>query len=219
MLRFGDYLTETGGDKLPGMTELAGDVWLHCSACRKGIPFGATHWVCSVSTCNRARTQLVFCSVSCWDSHVATLRHRDSWAIEARAPTRDEAAAGRGSSVNDYPEASPDLARLGDTDSAARPAGREHGVLMRRRRQRRGGRRRPSVASTGEPARRVIAPVSRSTAKRRASPPGAGPLGVFRARGIDRRVQDEEIHPGAVGHEHLGRHRGGAERARSRGLR
>src|SRR3954469_2463781 len=82
-------------DKLLSMPELAGDVWLHCSACRKGIPFGATHWVCSVSTCNRARTQLVFCSVSCWDSHVATLRHRDSWAVEARAPTRAEAAAER----------------------------------------------------------------------------------------------------------------------------
>src|SRR3954469_21871507 len=94
-------------DKLLSMPELAGDVWLHCSACREGIPFGATHWVCSVSTCNRARTQLVFCSVSCWDSHVATLRHRDSWAVEARAPTRTEAADGRGSSVNDYPEASP----------------------------------------------------------------------------------------------------------------
>lgn len=89
------------------MAELPADVWLQCSACRKGIPFGATHWVCSVSTCNRARTQLVFCSVACWDSHVATLRHRDSWAVEARAPTRAEAAAGRGSSVNDYPEAAP----------------------------------------------------------------------------------------------------------------
>jgi hypothetical protein len=63
-----------------------------CSACRKPIPFGATHWVCSVSTCNRDRTRLVFCSVSCWDSHVATLRHRDAWAVEARAPGRGEAA-------------------------------------------------------------------------------------------------------------------------------
>jgi len=68
------------------------DVWMMCSACRKPIPFGATHWVCSVSTCNRDRTRLVFCSVSCWDSHVATLRHRDAWAVEARAPGRGEAA-------------------------------------------------------------------------------------------------------------------------------
>jgi len=61
-----------------------------CSACRKPIRFGAVHWVCSVSTCNRDRTRLVFCSVACWDSHVATLRHRDAWAVEARAPSRQE---------------------------------------------------------------------------------------------------------------------------------
>ena len=65
------------------------ETWLKCSACRNDIPFNATHWVCSVSTCNRARTRLVFCTVSCWDSHVAVLRHRDAWAVEARAPTKD----------------------------------------------------------------------------------------------------------------------------------
>jgi hypothetical protein len=69
------------------------DVWMLCSACRKAIPFGAVHWVCSVSTCNRSRTRLVFCSVSCWDSHVATLRHRDAWAVEERAPRWGEADA------------------------------------------------------------------------------------------------------------------------------
>jgi histone H3/H4 len=45
--------------------------------------------VCSVSTCNRSRTRLVFCTVSCWDSHVAMLRHRDAWAVEAKAPTKE----------------------------------------------------------------------------------------------------------------------------------
>ena len=73
------------------MAESDDDVWFLCSACRKHIRFGSTHWVCSVSTCNRDRTRLVFCSVSCWDSHVATLRHRDAWAVEARAPSRGEA--------------------------------------------------------------------------------------------------------------------------------
>jgi hypothetical protein len=77
------------------MAEADDDVWLLCSACRKAIPFGGTHWVCSVSTCNRDRTRLVFCSVSCWDSHVATLRHRDAWAVEARAPSREETARAR----------------------------------------------------------------------------------------------------------------------------
>ena len=86
------------------MTEPSGDTWAHCSACRKGIAFGTVHWVCSVSTCNRARMQLMFCSVPCWDSHVATLRHREAWAVEARAPTRAEAAAERGSVVNHHPD-------------------------------------------------------------------------------------------------------------------
>jgi hypothetical protein len=65
------------------------DVWLRCSACKKDIQFGAAHWVCSVSTCNRNRMRLVFCSVPCWDSHVAMLRHRDAWAVEARAPSKE----------------------------------------------------------------------------------------------------------------------------------
>ncbi len=73
------------------MVDVDDGVWMLCSACRKPIRFGAVHWVCSVSTCNRDRTRLVFCSVSCWDSHVATLRHRDAWAVEARAPGRGEA--------------------------------------------------------------------------------------------------------------------------------
>jgi len=61
---------------------------MHCSACRKDIPFQAVYWVCSVSTCNRERTRLVFCSVACWDSHLSTIRHREAWAVEERAPTR-----------------------------------------------------------------------------------------------------------------------------------
>ena len=65
------------------------ETWLKCSACKNPIPFNATHWVCSVSTCNRSRTRLVFCTVSCWDSHVAMLRHRDAWAVEAKAPSKE----------------------------------------------------------------------------------------------------------------------------------
>jgi histone H3/H4 len=65
------------------------ETWLKCSACRNPIPFHATHWVCSVSTCNRKATGYVFCTVSCWDSHVAEARHRDAWAVEARAPSKD----------------------------------------------------------------------------------------------------------------------------------
>jgi len=71
---------------------------MHCSACRKDIPFQSVYWVCSVSTCNRERTRLVFCSVACWDSHLSTLRHREAWAVEERAPTRAAWLAERGGS-------------------------------------------------------------------------------------------------------------------------
>jgi hypothetical protein len=64
------------------------ETWLKCSACRTDIPFSSKYFQCSVSTCNRARTRLVFCSVPCWDSHVATLRHRDAWAEDKIAPSR-----------------------------------------------------------------------------------------------------------------------------------
>jgi hypothetical protein len=64
------------------------ETWLKCSACRSDIAFDSKYFQCSVSTCNRARTRLVFCSVPCWDSHVATLRHRDAWAEDKIAPSK-----------------------------------------------------------------------------------------------------------------------------------
>ncbi len=68
--------------------------WKRCSTCKGDIGFGAAYFTCSVSTCNRPRTALAFCSVSCWDAHVPILRHRDdAGALDARAPTRAQAAA------------------------------------------------------------------------------------------------------------------------------
>jgi hypothetical protein len=64
------------------------ETWLKCSACRSDLAFGSKYFQCSVSTCNRARMRLVFCSVPCWDSHVATLRHRDAWAEDKIAPSK-----------------------------------------------------------------------------------------------------------------------------------
>lgn len=64
------------------------ETWLVCSACRSDIAFGSKYFQCSVSTCNRARMRLVFCSVPCWDSHVATLRHREAWAEDKIAPSK-----------------------------------------------------------------------------------------------------------------------------------
>jgi histone H3/H4 len=64
--------------------------WKVCSTCKKPIAFEANHFLCSVSTCNRKRIGLFFCSVPCWDAHVPEARHRDAWAEPHKAPTRAE---------------------------------------------------------------------------------------------------------------------------------
>ncbi len=64
------------------------EAWKKCTECRIDIDFGATYYQCSVSTCNRARMPLVFCSVVCWDCHLSSVRHRDAGAIEAKAPSK-----------------------------------------------------------------------------------------------------------------------------------
>jgi hypothetical protein len=63
--------------------------WKRCSTCKQELGFAAPYWACNVSTCNRKRTALAFCSVDCWDAHVPMLRHRDAWAEERRSPTRE----------------------------------------------------------------------------------------------------------------------------------
>ncbi len=66
------------------------DLWRRCSACKQDIALGGAYYTCSVSTCNRVRTALAFCSVTCWEIHLPTERHREAWAIEQRAPTKPE---------------------------------------------------------------------------------------------------------------------------------
>jgi len=68
---------------------MADDTWLKCTECKTDIPFGGHHYVCSVSTCKRSKFRLVFCSPTCWDSHLSSVRHRDAWAEDAVAPTRE----------------------------------------------------------------------------------------------------------------------------------
>jgi len=73
-----------------------GAQWRRCSACKEPIRQGALYWTCNVSTCNRKRTGLVFCSVRCWEVHLPSANHRQAWAVEQTAP-RGEAVP-RGSS-------------------------------------------------------------------------------------------------------------------------
>lgn len=64
--------------------------WRRCSSCKEWIPFETLYWVCNVSTCNRKRTGLVFCTVRCWDAHLSSMNHRESWAVEKNSPSRSE---------------------------------------------------------------------------------------------------------------------------------
>ena len=92
------------------MTGLASDdIWLHCNICKQDIGFGTSYFVCSVSTCNRKRTGLIFCSLPCFQAHLPTARHRDAWAEQEKAPSRAEWQASQSSSDHATPQAGPDL--------------------------------------------------------------------------------------------------------------
>lgn len=72
---------------------MAETTWRPCSACKKPIALGGRYWTCSVTTCNRPRFELVFCTVACWDAHVPGMNHRNAWCTEHRAPTKPDAPA------------------------------------------------------------------------------------------------------------------------------
>lgn len=69
-----------------------GNYWKKCSICKKEISFSSTYYVCSVSTCQRLRTGFTFCSTQCWDAHLGYVRHREAYAEEAVAPSKEEYA-------------------------------------------------------------------------------------------------------------------------------
>src|SRR5882672_9800243 len=81
--------------------------WVHCTECKKDIAFGAKYFRCSVSTCNRSRLPLYFCSVVCWDSHLSTVRQRDAWAEDAVAPTKSAWQAEQASALVAAPSPAP----------------------------------------------------------------------------------------------------------------
>lgn len=111
------------------MTELSESNWRHCSMCKVGIGFEAEYFTCSVSTCNRKRTGLFFCSLACFEAHLPTARHRDAWAESQRSPSIAAAQAEREAEERgaektedlDDPPAAPQRRVV----SAARPAAPE----------------------------------------------------------------------------------------------
>ena len=65
-----------------------------CSSCKRELIFGGRYYTCSVSTCTRAKDPLTFCSLPCFEAHVPVIRHREAWAEEQKAPSREQWQAG-----------------------------------------------------------------------------------------------------------------------------
>jgi hypothetical protein len=98
-----------------------------CSSCKRPLEFGSRYYVCSVSTCNRARNPLTFCSLPCFEAHVPVLRHREAWAEEKLAPTRDQFLAERESaeaSESSTGRSNPSLRAGSGEDWRVGPSGR-----------------------------------------------------------------------------------------------
>ena len=71
-------------------TEESRDYFRSCNICKKHIEYGAKYYKCSVSTCNTKRFPFHLCSLDCFSAHAPEARHRDAWAEEERAPTREQ---------------------------------------------------------------------------------------------------------------------------------
>jgi hypothetical protein len=75
-----------GSARIGGVSDA--DEFKHCSTCKKPIRFEGEYFQCSVSTCNRKKLGMFFCTLECWDAHVPMMRHREAWAEKVKAPTR-----------------------------------------------------------------------------------------------------------------------------------
>jgi hypothetical protein len=108
--------------------------WKLCSSCKKPIGFGALYQVCSVSTCNHVRRGLQFCTVSCWSAHVPILRHKDAWALEKTAPSRETWLKEEGASAGSSPAPSAPraavLVRPPSSASSLAPAPTEETLIV-----------------------------------------------------------------------------------------
>ncbi len=101
--------------------------WKRCSTCRGPIGYGREYYVCSVSTCNRKRITYRFCAVECWEEHLPLMRHREAWAVEEHAPTKEDWASQSDSPAPPRKRPTTEVAPVADT----RPA-RDGGTPRRR---------------------------------------------------------------------------------------
>jgi histone H3/H4 len=97
------------------------DSFKKCSTCRQPIHFEQKYWACSVSTCNRSKLALYFCSLPCWEAHVPEARHRDAWAEEQKAPVRAAYLAAQESSAPNASSSAAEVPRAARIVGAASP--------------------------------------------------------------------------------------------------
>lgn len=86
--------------------------WKRCSICKKGLAFGSSYYLCSVSTCQRPRLRLYFCSLSCFDAHLPEARHRDAWAEQETAPSEEQAEEAAAAAKERRPPAAQNARRV-----------------------------------------------------------------------------------------------------------
>lgn len=73
------------------METTAQTFWRRCSNCKNEIPLNAKYWMCSVTSCSKARAPVQFCSPDCWAVHTEVENHKSAWAVEHLAPkTHDD---------------------------------------------------------------------------------------------------------------------------------
>lgn len=94
--------------------------WKRCSTCKKEIPYQGKYYLCSVSSCKHKRKGYRFCSVSCWDEHLAFANHREAWAEENQAPTKAEAEAESPAVVQSSTSSRAPVRKIVDSSSAGK---------------------------------------------------------------------------------------------------
>lgn len=135
-------------------------IWKRCSTCRGPIDFGSIYYVCSVSTCNRARVTYRFCTVECWEEHLPLMRHREAWAVEETAPTREAWEGGETSASSSPPDGpTSEISKVDVTPGTATPPVVAASPDAPRRRIRVGSA--PKSAAAPEPPGEVLVVVSR----------------------------------------------------------
>lgn len=100
--------------------------------CKTPLSFLQKYWVCNVSTCNRKRTGLIFCSVTCYDAHVPMMNHRESWAEERKAPSAQEWKEQQENPPKRAPRAPKAAAPAPEAESASPAAAKAKPVIIRR---------------------------------------------------------------------------------------